>query len=749
MAVGSAVRQLWWPNYRNKHVLNIPQKYLTMKGLPDQTGMFSPFFTDGDTKEPWPRDNDWNRFESAMAANKQAHTLLAGPSGSGKSTFLERIVKARIPEAQIVSSNSYFKFISTILHQLPHHPKEEELSGLEDEVDAFLKSVPADLSIDRAFQEAYQLPKPNAPLAVMGNRVTKYVEETLAGKPLTYFVFDQIERFLSQLKHLQSQPRHASEAASLFIVIQVLKTLRRLDNTRTIFSIRADALFDTIDFLAYSLDDVKDADTKFQYFYFNGINLTTSPKAVNQIGDNYKGLPVDWVRFKAFTSLNTKTMSNTFLTQLSGYMLENFHETDTRVVEIMRDETKSPSDLLPIFFEHLIAGFHQSPDGLISHDIFKAVVLTIALENHCGEAITQERISRLSHIPESYVEPVVKYLLGRNVLKPDRHLGKDWVRFSHDLLFNHIVEAPEFQGRDDLHKGVERLVEYRIPTDDLINVRSYGDFWKELRRWKLPALSMVLYWAFALVLVISSTLQLLPANSATPWLNATCNSLFKGYNWAIHLAPSLDRLLSVTGCAPLGHYAAAIAVMHSVWLWYIYKLDRGYLRYVFSDSPWCRRFSAALVPAGSLLGICVGFAPNLCVVPITFIGLLMAILLLFAARQNGWTSPFGQANRDWGTRTIVNMILTTVLMVNLHSFMLSPLYAYVDAREAMESEWIFRILHLSPEDAVFWGTAIFLIWFWWHIRPVHQSAISMAARLTQFDVGRNLRLSQIDVTQSE
>ena len=80
--------------------------------------------------------------------------------------------------------------------------------------------------------------------------------------------------------------------------------------------------------------------------------------------------------------------------------------------------------------------------------------------------------------------------------------------------------------------------------------------------------------------------------------------------------------------------------------------------------------------------------------------------------------------------------LTTLLMVYLHSFMVSGLKAYADARQAMESNWVFALA--SPPDSIFWGTAIFLIWFWAHIRPSQQSSISMAARLTQFDVTRNL-----------
>ena len=186
----------------------------------------------------------------------------------------------------------------------------------------------------------------------------------------------------------------------------------------------------------------------------------------------------------------------------------------------------------------------------------------------------------------------------------------------------------------------------------------------------------------------------------------SCNIVFKGYNaimdGIVYLMPFLEPLFSVTECAAIGHYAAAIAIMDIVWLWYIYKLDRGYFQYVFFDKPLFRALSTALVPIGAVLGMLVGFSPNLCVVPITAIGVWMAGLLLAVARQNDRTSKFGELNWESGKRTAIDMVLTTLLMVNLHSFMVSTMSVYVDARQAMESERIFSLA--SPAITIFWGT---------------------------------------------
>lgn len=89
-------------------------------------------------------------------------------------------------------------------------------------------------------------------------------------------------------------------------------------------------------------------------------------------------------------------------------------------------------------------------------------------------------------------------------------------------------------------------------------------------------------------------------------------------------------------------------------------------------------------------------------------------------------------NRSWALRTTMNMILTAVLLVSVNSFMVSTDPAYIAARQAMEP----YLLGGNPTIITFWLTSVFLCWFLMHISPEQQSAISMAARLTQFDVTR-------------
>jgi hypothetical protein len=75
----------------------------------------------------------------------------------------------------------------------------------------------------------------------------------------------------------------------------------------------------------------------------------------------------------------------------------------------------------------------------------------------------------------------------------------------------------------------------------------------------------------------------------------------------------------------------------------------------------------------------------------------------------------------------------TAMLVSLHSFMVSTFPGYVDARRAMES----NLFGGNPTIITFSLTSVFLCWFLALISPEQQSAISMAARLTLFDVTRN------------
>ena len=137
---------------------------------------------------------------------------------------------------------------------------------------------------------------------------------------------------------------------------------------------------------------------------------------------------------------------------------------------------------MPLFFDQLIAGFYKRYAASISYDVLRVVLLTIAIENkYSGDLVTPQRISLLAHLPLNYVQDAVRDCMDIGVLHPDQASGRA-VRFAHDMLFDFIVQSEAFMVRDDLQKSIERLSERRIPNQDLIEVKQFGDVLKDARR---------------------------------------------------------------------------------------------------------------------------------------------------------------------------------------------------------------------------------------------------------------------------
>jgi hypothetical protein len=270
-----------------------------------------------------------------------------------------------------------------------------------------------------------------------------------------------------------------------------------------------------------------------------------------------------------------------------------------------------------------------------------------------------------------------------------------------------------------------------------MEVTSFGNIIDDCKNLDPSALAVVIFYGYALILSLSSVADRIPWKAVSEWApfaKQVCNFQFAGFQKLLSMFPTaIQKTFLIADCDTIGGYYFAIALMHAVWLWFLYKLNRGYFRYIFADRPVYRAIAGALVPIGAFLGIAMSFAANLCVLPITFIGFGMTSVLFIASHLRESDSSFSRLNNHWAQRTFWNMLFASSLVL-LHSFMLSDNDAYVEARKRMTDAVPFN---LDVTTLTFWVTSFLFIWFWAHIRPYQQSELSMAARLAQYDTARN------------
>jgi hypothetical protein len=655
-----------WKLYSDRFDENryMPARFKEMAGLPQTVGVFDPFLSSRlkDSKV-WPRPDDLKRFQDHVAKNIHSHMILVGSSGAGKTVFIEEIVQAEYPDAFILTS-VYNEFLSTLINNIPCGTMFTDRTDLAREITDYINDEATASPIDLVLRQDEKFPDED--LRVLIEKTIDFIKKCLRGKPTTLFVFDQIERFVSDFRYAATHSEETKKVSEIFCLIQLLKALRELDNVRTVFVIRKDTLFDSIDFLSYSLNPPTESDHIFRNMYFTGITernnqASAAIKASFAKADNV----LSWTTISTFLRLSSPSLSNTFLIQLTGYMIEHFGHTEEvqKVIGTFKPEgapeplpAGKPKDLLPLFFDQLIAGFHKAHPGEVSYDILLLVMLTIAIENReTGDPITERRIARLAHIPKEDVAIVVKYLRKIGVVRPDATEKEIALRYAHDMLFDHIVESDSFTVRNDLNNVIARIAERRTPDEKLTKITRFGRVWRDATStYNVGAIAVAAFIIYGGIISISSFGLDIDGISSAP----ACNVLYGFWSsvW--------QKITYVDSCQSLGQYYFAIYFMDSIWVAYIYKLDRGYFTYALAGRA-VLRFVAQMLPVlGVTLGIAMSFTPVLSLVPLSAVGIVMAILLLIIGRRkDDIDNVFTKTNRAWGIRTLSNMLFTTLFLL--------------------------------------------------------------------------------------
>lgn len=748
-----------------------PSEYRHKKGLPDREKktpsvqvednvfgaprQFDPF----NVKSLWSRKKELERFNKHLQKCEKFHLILAGPSGSGKTVFLNEIIKPQYGE-RFIGIAVYNKFLDDLVRNIPcPETYDAEKHDIADRIKDRLKNAKS-----RPITEAFGNKFPDEGLVVLVKNAQNFIERALAeysagddSEKLILFVFDQIERFLSNIKFYVAHSSDDVVANEIYCLIQVLKTLRKIPNARTIFVIRQDILFESIDFLTYSLDEPSKADCVLKYMYFYGIN-SEDPAAIRDVDTQFNNAKITSIfpvgDLRAFLSLDSRSAANTFSIQLTGYMLENFYGTDDVQQELFFDKTGqlksdvTPRNLLPLFFDELIAGFRRKYPITISYDMLRVVMLTIAIENKAtGNPISNRKIALLAHVPKSYVETAAKYLEDIGVLVPDfvndGTKNEKAVRFAHDILFDHILESEKFFVQDgirmnaELRVNVERLSERRAKETNLTPVDRFGHVWDDAinsikcKYCEPGAIAVAFFIVYGAVISLTAW----DPNFGGFHTAIVCETIrtgwFNFWSWS-HWPFSVH----VDTCDQMKWYYPVVYIMDSAWVSFIYKLDRGYFQHVLHERRCLAYFSRALPILGVFLGVATRFTPVFILVPLLVVGLIMAYLLIRVKIPH------------WGWRTFWNMIFAAFL-IPIHWFMVTDVTVYKAARHAIDiTLQYYPSTYLTPitgiifdaltvKNITFLLTGGSLLWFLIHIRPEQQSEVSHAARLAAYDAKRS------------
>jgi hypothetical protein len=190
---------------------HVPTRFLKMKGLTDEIRRFDPFLSSRDDQTQgaafWTRNEDLRRFDSYIETPPTVGTdyanvslIVAGPSGAGKTIFLTRVVRPQYPERFVLISE-YSDFFSTLINKIPCPTNEliDARTYLAGDFDAFARNAKA-ISIGQILDNSESLLKEDSHLSELSERTNEFVRTALEGRETTLFVFDQIERFLVDVR---------------------------------------------------------------------------------------------------------------------------------------------------------------------------------------------------------------------------------------------------------------------------------------------------------------------------------------------------------------------------------------------------------------------------------------------------------------------------------------------------------------------------------------------------------------------
>jgi ABC-type transport system involved in cytochrome c biogenesis permease subunit len=170
---------------------------------------------------------------------------------------------------------------------------------------------------------------------------------------------------------------------------------------------------------------------------------------------------------------------------------------------------------------------------------------------------------------------------------------------------------------------------------------------------------------------------------------------------------------------------------------FIYYIDRGFLRYTLRN-PIAKFLSKMMPVLGAGQAILFCQSPELFLVPVVSVGALMAALLIWGAIDGSFVGRIAKESRQWGLRTLFNMVFAATLMLVTALVLWQEPGArafWNHVGSVISNSLAIHVPSTGSDLIVYWMyfVNLVMIYFWWHIRPEQQSAIALAASLALHD----------------
>jgi hypothetical protein len=680
------------------------RKLARYRPLVREQPLFKPFAlvgTAGTEHAIWPREQEAAELLALVRKSGNKHIIITGPSGAGKSTFVNRILSKQIAHPdELLSFDSYDNFAQTLVAKLLSDKKPDKAHDVRRKFEAVVDVNNTTLND--------VLSGTNIPaLDSILNDFFATLDDRFSSSKCAVIAFDQVERLLSALRLEQRSESSTILIRDLYIFIKLLRYLRGNKRYRTLLIIRSEYLYTSVEFLEFVANRHEDSgDQITSFFLCPGINTESSKDGVEAIVQTFlriKGASTHVENFTRANNLDSRSRSNTFLAQLYGFVVEHYYMTDRRVRETL-ESSGAPVKMVGYYFDYLQNDFARHYPGHSDAEFLKAIMFTIAIENRAtGRAITADRLSLLAHIPLNYIEDVINFLTENGLLVQETVRGEIAFRLIHEVVADYVLENEQFSIDPRLKDGIQGLCEAQATPRT--KVERFGNPLLDLI--EQPNLGAVALAVFFVIGILKWRFETVCEHSLAFWsfmpMKVSCSADHLYFGW--------------------------IFIVDSVWLWFIYRIHNGYLRYTLV-STWLQVLSCSMPVVGTALAVAFFHSPALFTIPIGIVGAQMGIILLLGCMDGSFHGRVAKENWTWGLLTICNMFFSVVLAGLLaYSYKLSPEVGPIKTDSSvlkfLES---FSVAQLATITA-----CVLMFYFWIHIRNKQESRESISARLALHD----------------